>query len=344
MKKRYLVVAAVALVGSLAAAQSGRKDWEAYVYNRWDADQERIKLQRKLAAAQEQLKKELLKLKEKQARLSEERLAKKLVDAEAEAHIADVLRAAEGMEQEWLWVSEESGWLGVSIAEVTPEKAKELKLSAEHGVLITDVEADSPAAKAGLKANDIVTEFNAQRVEGTVQFRRLVQETPPGRTVQLTVWRDGRSQRVSVQVGEQRDRVRSRVQIFPRRDFEFRFPLPEIFIGVDRTPRLGIHAEDLSGQLGEYFGAPGGEGVLVREVLPNTPAEKAGLKAGDVITKIDGERVRNLSDLREKLREKRDQKTRALTVLRKGSELSLNMEVEQPRPPEPRRLARRVRI
>jgi len=88
----------------------------------------------------------------------------------------------------------ESGWLGVGVDEVTAERAKELKLPAERGVLVTEVQADSPAAKAGLKVNDVITEFNGQRVEGTAQLRRLIRETPSGRTVQLTIWREGRTQ------------------------------------------------------------------------------------------------------------------------------------------------------
>src|SRR2546426_792502 len=96
--------------------------------------------------------------------------------------------------------------LGVETAEVNAEKTKELKLPAERGVLLTEIVPDSPAAKAGLKANDVVTEFNGQRVEGAAQFRRLIRETPAGRTVQLTVWRDGRSQTISVTLGESEQR------------------------------------------------------------------------------------------------------------------------------------------
>jgi serine protease Do len=232
------------------------------------------------------------------------------------------------------------GWLGVTITEVTTEKAKELKLPAEQGVILTEVEADGPAAKAGLKANDVVTEYNGQRVEGTAQFRRLIRETPAGRTVQLTISRDGRTQKVSLQLGSFRDHFVSRVRPFGPKDFKFKFELPEIGgnIFLSRTPMLGISAEDLSGQLGSYFGALDGEAILVREVKPGTPAEKAGLKAGDVITKVDGVRVQTVSDLREKLRDKRDKKTVSLSVLRKGTEMSLNVEVEQPKPPEQKKL------
>ncbi len=237
----------------------------------------------------------------------------------------------------------ERGWLGVSIAEVTADKAKELKLPAVRGVILNEVEANSPAAKADLKANDVVTEFNGQRVEGTVQFRRLVRETPPGRAAQLTIWRDGHAQSVSVELASFRDHLRSHVRVFGPKHFDFHFEMPDIdkdFLAL-RRPTLGIDAEDLSSQLGSYFGVPEGAGVLVREVKPGSPADKAGLKAGDVIIKIDGERVRTVGDLREKLREKRDKKTVGLGIVRKGAEMSLNVEIEQPRPLERKKLVSR---
>src|SRR5882762_2415025 len=93
-----------------------------------------------------------------------------------------------------------AGWLGVTISEVSADKAKESKLSTAQGVLVEQVDSIGPAAKAGLKTGDIITEFNGQRVEGTMGFRRMVRETPEGRTVQLTIWRDGRSQALSAEL------------------------------------------------------------------------------------------------------------------------------------------------
>lgn len=244
----------------------------------------------------------------------------------------------------------ESGWLGVQISDVDAEKVKELKLPAERGVLVTEVEKESPAEKAGLKVNDVVTEYNGQRIESAAQFRRMVRESLAGRTAQLTVWRDARSQSLSVTLGSGRDRVEKSFNwVGPgAREFKFngdmfKFDMPNIFVAA-RPPLLGISAEDISGQLGNYFGAPGGEGILVREVSSGSPAEKAGMKAGDVITKVNGERVKSLEELREKLRTKREQKTVSIGVLRKGAEMSLNVEVEQPRPPERKRIARRMSL
>jgi serine protease Do len=246
--------------------------------------------------------------------------------------------------------TEGSGWLGVDIEEVSAEKAKEAKLPSVGGVLVTEVEPDSPAAKAGLKAGDIVTGYNGERVEGTVQFRRLIRETPTGRAAAITVWRDGRSQDLSVQLGSRREQMDSRVRVFGPHDFNFRsFGSPGGFpgfgaMGVFGRPMLGVNAEDISGQLGSYFGVPGGHGILVEEVVSGSPAEKAGLKAGDVITKVDGEAVTTTPELHEKLAAKRDQKAVTLTVIRKGAEVAVPVELEHPKPAEHRVIARRLHM
>lgn len=250
---------------------------------------------------------------------------------------------------------EGSSWLGVELHEVTSESAKELKLSAERGVVVGRIVPDSPAAKAGLKEKDVVTELNGQRVEGAAQFRRMIHEIPAGRSVQLTIWRDGRTQSLSVTLGKSEEGRHSFKMVTPEQgNFMFRMPeipaIPpmewngEMLFGGQ--PRLGIDAEDLSGQLGTFFGAPDGEGILVREVNSGSPAEKAGVKAGDVITSFNGERIRTLGDLREKLSAKRDdkEKTVKLGVLRNKSEVSLTVELPAPASRAKRLISRRTNI
>jgi len=248
-----------------------------------------------------------------------------------------------------------SSWLGVETHEVTADKAKELKLSAERGVVLGKIVPDSPAAKAGLKENDVVTEINGQRVEGAAQFRRMIHEIPAGRTVQLTVWRDGRTQTISATLGKSEQGRHAMKMLAPTPGtFAFRMPeMPEIpsmewngnmlFGG---QPRIGIDAEEISGQLGAFFGAPDGEGILVRDVTSGSPAEKAGVKAGDVITSLNGERIRTVGELREKLSAKRDDKDRTvkLGVLRNKSEISLNVELPAPAPRGKRLISRRTSI
>ena len=261
-------------------------------------------------------------------------------------------------EEEFAIALEDEGgsWLGVETQEVTAEKTKELKLSAERGVVIGKVLEESPAAKAGLKDGDVVTEINGERVEGTVQFRRMIRETPTGRTLQLTVWRDGRSQKVSATLGKMQENRKRRMNAMPQ-VFNFRTPeMPEVAPMPDmpsiewdngnlllNRPRLGIDAEDISGQLGSYFGAPEGEGVLVRDVNSGSAAEKAGLKAGDVITSLNGERIHGLAELRSKLSAS-EGKTAKLGVLRNKSALTLDVEIPALKPKTAHKMEMRTKI
>lgn len=244
-------------------------------------------------------------------------------------------------EQSFFSFGENGSWLGVQTEDVTADKAKQLKLSAERGVLLGEIVPDSPAAKAGLKKGDVVTEINGQRVEGAAQFHRMIREIPGGRTVQLNVWRDGRGQAINVTLGKSENHAKW-MKSAPG-TFAFHMPeippmpeMPEIE-GMEHfgfAPgmhgRLGIDAENLDGQLASYFGAP--EGILVRSVNPGSPAEKAGLKAGDVITSVNGEPVRSVGDLRGKLGAKNEEQKVVLSVLRNRAETKIT--VELPAAPE----------
>lgn len=248
------------------------------------------------------------------------------------------------------------GWLGVGVSEVSAENVKSLKLPEERGALLGRIVPDSPAAKAGLKENDVVLEINGQRIEGSEQFRRMIHEIPAGRTANLMVWRDGRSQNIKVTIGKQESGNMKAFAGGPK-SFSFRMPtLPEMpdLSGLEhlRTfsmiapgrPLLGIDAENLEGDFGNYFGAPDGEGVLVRGVFANSPAAKAGLKVGDVITSLNGERIRSASELREKLMTRHEEKSIQLGVLRNKSELKLSVELPQQKEEEVPFLSERTHI
>ena len=239
------------------------------------------------------------------------------------------------------FADDSESWLGVETREVTADKVKELRLPAERGVIVGKVLGDSPAAKSGLKDGDVITEINNQRVEGTAQFRRMIREVPAGRSVQITVWRDGRAQTLSAKLGKMQESHRLLSREAPN-VFKFRmpemskvWPAPDVpsfeWDGGDafmmNRPRLGIDAEDLNDQLGSYFGAPNGEGILVRSVNPGSAADKAGLKAGDVITSLNGEPIHGLAELRSKLGGSSEGKTFKLGLLRNKSALTLDVEI-----------------
>ena len=237
-----------------------------------------------------------------------------------------------------VFVTSDGGWLGARISEVTPDTVKQDKLPAERGVVLGKIVPDSPAAKAGLKPGDVVTEINGERVEGTAQFRRMIREIPAGRVAQLKVWRDGREQAMNITLGGSEMR-HGNAFVAPAEPGSFAFQMPEIPdmgqvfsdgpVFASRT-RLGIDAENLDGEFGNYFGAPDGEGILVRGVFPDSPAAKAGLKVGDVITSVNGERIRSIGELRAKMVEQSQQKTLKLGLIRNKAPLSLTVDLPAP--------------
>ena len=166
-------------------------------------------------------------------------------------------------------------FLGVGIADINAERAKALNLKDEHGVEITHLEQDSPAAKGGVKVGDVVLEYNGQRVEGMDQFQRFVRETPVGRQVKLGVWRNNASQTLTATVGQREgtrlvsDPIEIEIPRFP----EIRIPdMPRVFTSW-RSPVLGIESESLGSQLADFFGVK--DGALVRSVNKGSAAEKA---------------------------------------------------------------------
>jgi serine protease Do len=216
-------------------------------------------------------------------------------------------------------------FLGVSVVEVSADRARELKLKEERGAEVTRVSEGSPAEKAGLRVNDVVLEYNGQRVEGTEQFVRLVRETPAGRKVDLTVSREGQTQTLSATIAARSER-------FPETQS---LRIPEISnLPLNwGAPVLGIEAESLTPQLAAYFGVK--DGVLVRSVNEGSAAGKAGIKAGDVITKVDGKDVSSPMEVARVLRSATG--TAPVTVVREKREMELSVAVDaQRRPFRPR--------
>ncbi len=224
-----------------------------------------------------------------------------------------------------------STYVGVYLAEIDGDRAKALKLREERGVEVTKVEEDSPAAKAGLKVGDVILDYNGQRVEGIEQFRRFVRETPAGREVKVGLMREGKAQNVMVRVGSRKMGSMEPMvsMVAPRIEVpEIRMPRGGMVFWSSAA--LGVEAEGLEGQLAEFFGVK--EGVLVRRVMKASAAEKAGLRAGDVITKVDDTRVSTPSELTRAVRSLRTgvnaRKSFPLAVVRDKKEITVNVQVE----------------
>ena len=243
-----------------------------------------------------------------------------------------------------------ASYIGVEIRDVDEEAAKRAQLTAPAGVVIEDVQEGSPAENAGFREGDIVVEFDGERVRSTRQFTRLVQETPAGREVQAVVVRDGSRTTLSVTPsgsegrgfrfyhGEDGPRVvipptppappvpPAPPAPAPPPAFDF-FPQIERFFGS--SGRLGISVDSLSDQLAAYFGTE--EGVLVASVSSGSAAEKAGVKAGDVIVSINGTAVDSPADLSRRVGRLEDGDEFTLEVVRNKQKQTLTGRFEAPR-------------
>jgi membrane-associated protease RseP (regulator of RpoE activity) len=225
--------------------------------------------------------------------------------------------------------------LGVEIEDIDAGRARALKLREETGVEIRSVAPEGPGAKAGLKDGDVILEYQGTRVESARQLVRMVRETPPGRTVTLKVWRDGGERAVKATVEERdrekvvRDFRRHRIVVPPIEVPDIDIPLIPELGHMPTSLRLGASVETLTDQLAEYFGVKDGAGVLVRSVRKGSPGETAGLRAGDVIVRVDDRQVGDSADLRAALRGRRGEDV-TLTVVRDRREQKLSVRMPKP--------------
>jgi serine protease Do len=248
-------------------------------------------------------------------------------------------------------------FLGVGVREIDAERAKALKLPAEFGVEITKVDPASPAEKAGLKIGDVVQSYNGQRVEGTEQFVRMVRETPAGRNAQLGLVRNGSQQTLTATIaarkstgfamGTPMEGMPGMTWSSPDSEHKFEFSMPDIPKATMSwtSSMLGVVAEPLGdSQLAAFFGVK--EGVLVRSVAKDTPAEKAGIKAGDVITKIDADKIDAPRDITAAISAARKdgKKTIAVSLFRDRKEMPVTVTLGDETSATPRPRGARVTV
>jgi predicted metalloprotease with PDZ domain len=205
--------------------------------------------------------------------------------------------------------SEDSGtsaYLGVDIVDITADRLGALKLKEEQGVEVTMVDQDAPAGKAGFKEHDVLLTMNGTAIESKTQLQRMIHETPPGRVVAFGLSRDGQPITIKVQLADRRNEFPHMASKDLSKEYHFEMPqmpnMPDFdvpnmgVVVVHSSMRSGLMVENLTPQLGEFFGARNGNGVLVRSVEKGSRADKAGLRAGDVLTRVGDQPVHDTSD------------------------------------------------
>ncbi|MBI5469592.1 MAG: DegQ family serine endoprotease [Deltaproteobacteria bacterium] len=174
------------------------------------------------------------------------------------------------------------GWIGVSIQELTPELALSFGLKEPNGVLISSVTPGDPAEKAGLKAGDIVVGFNGKTITDLSDLPRTVASTPPGKTVEVKVIRDGKEKSFLIKVGTKAEEgVREK-------------PSEEKELAPDE--RLGFSVQPITPEIAKRLGLKDPEGLIVSAVKPDSPAGSAGLRRGDVVKEVDRKPVKSMKD------------------------------------------------
>ena len=219
-------------------------------------------------------------------------------------------------------------YLGVDTRDVTPERVPALKLKSAKGVEVVMVDQDAPAGKAGLKEHDVITTFNGKPVEDMDDLRDKIRSTSPGTKVSLGIVRDGQPISVTVELGS-RNTWNGEVIRVPKIEIP---PMPEIdvpsFAMLQYSRRNGLMVENVTRQLGEFFGAKDGKGVLVRSVEKNSPAEAAGFRAGDLIIRVGNEPVENMADWNQIMRQQQAGKV-PVTVIREKREATFSLSMPE---------------
>ena len=205
------------------------------------------------------------------------------------------------------------GWLGVSIQEVTPELAKSFGLKKPKGALVSSVSEGDPADKAGIKPGDIIVEFDGKDVHDYRELPRIVASTPPGKKVKIKVIRKGKEKVLEATLAELKEEAQARIE---RKGEEVRFGLKVRNIPPEIADRLGLEDTD---------------GVIVVRVKPGSPADRAGIKKGDVIKEINYRAIHNLRDFMDeldKVGKSKGVEVVRFRIIRKGVSLYIGMEVK----------------
>lgn len=235
-------------------------------------------------------------------------------------------------------MTDDGSYLGVQTQEVTKENFSKFNLPDVRGVAIEKVSENSPAAQAGLQANDVIIRFGGEEVTSARKLSRLIGEIAPDRTVKMTVLRSGSERELTAVIGKRPAAQQLETSGTTLGGLwglpgipEYPFPPAgndERIIMFGNSGQIGVGVVSLNKQLGDYFGVTDGKGVLVSSVVENSPAAKAGLKAGDVIVEADGKTIENSLDLRRAVNEKKEGDVN-LTIVRSKNRQTVKVTPEK---------------
>ena len=209
---------------------------------------------------------------------------------------------------------EERGYLGVAVKSLN--SAEREKLGVKNGVEVVSIEKESAAAKAGIKENDVIQLVNNEKIRDPQDLVEIISEQDAGKTVKIGLWRDGKALELTASLDK---RERSRHFAWEGKKIK----MPRL---IGSRAYLGVVLQDLNADLAAYFGVKTGEGVLIVKVEKDTPAEKAGLKAGDVVVQMGEKAVKDAGTVHEALADLKKGDVIAISVIRHGKKETVKAE------------------
>jgi predicted metalloprotease with PDZ domain len=213
-------------------------------------------------------------------------------------------------------------YLGIYLQDLTPKVAKKMNIEVKEGALVTRVEKESPADSAGIKEDDIIVEVNGRQIYDADDLVKTIGREKPGEKVNIIVNRKGEKKTLSVVLGKNpRDKHIGRAHVRVFND--------NVMTNLLSSGTLGLELMDLNDQLAAYFGAPKDKGLLVKKVEEKSEAEKAGLKAGDILLNIGKEDISDMEDVWDALEDYEKGDKVDIEVLRKGSSVKLSITLEE---------------
>jgi membrane-associated protease RseP (regulator of RpoE activity) len=213
-----------------------------------------------------------------------------------------------------------SGWIGIMIQDVNEKIGRKAMVNSEEGAYVKEVIEESPADSTGIQEGDIIIEFNGKILFDSDELMKIVRRTSPGTTVDIVIVRDGQKKTLTLTVGKNKESKHHMFGAVPD------IPDMHIFIG-NRV--LGMQLPTLNEQLGEYFGVPNNEGVLIEEVKRQSAAEKAGFKPGDIIIRVGNKTVDEVERIQKELRKYEEGNKVEFEVIRKGAKKTLSIDMEK---------------
>jgi serine protease Do len=208
------------------------------------------------------------------------------------------------------------GWLGVAVQAISPDLQIKLGLKDTRGALVGDVTAGGPAAKSGIETGDVIVSFDGKEITDSNDLPMIVAGTPVGKSVKIEIMRNGQKKTLEVKIGELKDTEKSAASS-PKS------------VKEKMNTELGFNAGDITPDIAAQLNLTQKSGVVILEIDSGSPAEEAGLQAGDIVVEIDREKIANMNQFNKKMRSYKAGDTILFLIKREGSSLFLTMKIEK---------------